>query len=696
MIETKPIDLFDTSYLSFCRLGLFAALLAGIRADNSCPCLTETGIESTGLHKIYGVNGGLQYRLGNSLYDYPQNYGEGCSTHDIPPSGAALEPYCNVDHPPSWCSKSWCFVDCQNCDQALVSPSSFFPEASSLCYSYLTCGSTSTFNDWLTDSSRANSLISDLKDKIENSLLDLKKNIQSIYTDFGSWDDLDFNYCDADCLCGCSSCIPSEWGLNAPVKKIDFTKSAFSSTAVGPATRNSECIADATGSVLTRTATLEYESTSNVGYLYVGLQADGSYIQWPAMDWCPSIFNPFLRDWYSAAVSGTNKAFVLVLDKSGSMRLNDRISIAREAAVQVIRSLTNFDRIKIVLFSNFVTSKDWTLGTDSNKETLISWINTNMDASGGTSFYGPLIHAFDSFDSLSDECNKVILFMTDGEDSGWNEGYYATIQNKISSSGAVLLTYALGSGADHTVPERLACENDGMFYPVTDGDNLALIMGSYYSYFAAAVDNLRPVWTMYTDAITGTELVTGCVAMNDTTSTSVQELIGVVCMDMNVFGDINEIKQHSSWSNFEALITSESKSCALLWNGITNDEKKKALEILRSREKCKGAKRCYPDLYPDIVDPSCNGATASGICDLSTDVKDNGEVDGALIAAIVVPVVIIFLAMVFCFYKFKDLNNRFTKVLVTVDTFQQQHHNVNQSVAPQIVHNHNYYIAGGQ
>ena len=44
----------------------------------------------------------------------------------------------------------------------------------------------------------------------------------------------------------------------------------------------------------------------------------GDFIQWPAMQWCTSTFDPRYRDWYSAAASGP-KDIVLIIDVSGSM-----------------------------------------------------------------------------------------------------------------------------------------------------------------------------------------------------------------------------------------------------------------------------------------------------------------------------------------------------------------------------------------
>ena len=49
-----------------------------------------------------------------------------------------------------------------------------------------------------------------------------------------------------------------------------------------------------------------------------------------------------------------------------------------------------------------------------------------------------------------------------------------------------IFTYALGNGADETIPAQLACENDGWFAKVEDGDPAALkhAMIRYFEYFS--------------------------------------------------------------------------------------------------------------------------------------------------------------------------------------------------------------------
>jgi hypothetical protein len=67
----------------------------------------------------------------------------------------------------------------------------------------------------------------------------------------------------------------------------------------------------------------EYDSIDRIGYMYIGMQKEGAYAQWPDMDSCTAAnqwgtFDPRFRPWYSAAASGP-KNVVMVIDVSGSM-----------------------------------------------------------------------------------------------------------------------------------------------------------------------------------------------------------------------------------------------------------------------------------------------------------------------------------------------------------------------------------------
>ena len=75
-----------------------------------------------------------------------------------------------------------------------------------------------------------------------------------------------------------------------------------------------------------------------------------------------------------------------------------------------------------------------------------------------------------------------------------------------------LFTYALGSGIDTTILQALACQYNGIMFPITDTSSdsaLATTMRSYYTYISEGVSITSPVWTEpYEDAFGFGQLVT--------------------------------------------------------------------------------------------------------------------------------------------------------------------------------------------
>ena len=131
-------------------------------------------------------------------------------------------------------------------------------------------------------------------------------------------------------------------------------------------------------------------------------------------------YDPRKRPWYVAASSGP-KDVILVIDVSGSMGNNGRLSLAKEAAKTVVQTLTVADRVGVVLFSHearFVGGSRETLlrATKDNKDRLVSEIE-NMYAEGATNYGDGLLRAFSALENtiqkeVTSGCNAAILFLT--------------------------------------------------------------------------------------------------------------------------------------------------------------------------------------------------------------------------------------------------------------------------------------------
>lgn len=334
----------------------------------ACPCVVPD------LNAQRESDGTLMYQpsgSGGKAYPLPDSYGSGnCTAHDD-----GIAPYCDGLKPPSWCQRQWCYVDAKTCDTA-YSKTVFFP-ASNAYYSYEACGDVNTFSlietnqlDVVDVVARVEDYTCATKTALEAQLQQWAaglgdKTLQCQYSDSCPCTDCEYangwgrgvNLQDsvlvrpASCedaaqfqdeqgySCrgwnqfDCSSAV-EEWGYtqagedaviaNCPIACEQCDQRA----AVGSET---ECLAQAVRDTYSRVASSEYgdQGSGRVGYQYYGLQGDGTMVQWPQMNWCPTQFDPRFRPWYATAATGP-KAVMLVLDASGSMCVDPTITLTEE------------------------------------------------------------------------------------------------------------------------------------------------------------------------------------------------------------------------------------------------------------------------------------------------------------------------------------------------------------------------------
>lgn len=180
--------------------------------------------------------------------------------------------------------------------------------------------------------------------------------------------------------------------------------------------------------------------------LLSGFQEDGALSMYPEFSWCPTDYDPRFRPWYSTAATNP-KLIIVVIDVSGSMGTNDRIGLARSAALAVLDTLTWNDEVGFILFNNGLEEVyPITACTDDNRVAMKSWANSNIIPGGGTNFAIPLRHAFQMIESSSSTvCTKAILFLTDGVAS-FSDSDYTYVTEKAEANEVIMFTYALGSG----------------------------------------------------------------------------------------------------------------------------------------------------------------------------------------------------------------------------------------------------------
>ena len=192
---------------------------------------------------------------------------------------------------------------------------------------------------------------------------------------------------------------------------------------------------------------------------------------------------------YAAAASGP-KDVVLVIDTSGSMAgdLND---MAKNAATMVIDTLTAVDYVTIVKYSSGAQTYSPKLveATDANKDLLKAWIDAEIGASGTTNFRLAFELAWLVVDrtTASSNCNRIMLFLSDGEPNEWDDSDTESVKAKAESYSMHLLTYGLGEGAKADVLKAIACGGKGVYYSVTK-DNISNAMASYFQVWIARLD----------------------------------------------------------------------------------------------------------------------------------------------------------------------------------------------------------------
>ena len=172
-----------------------------------------------------------------------------------------------------------------------------------------------------------------------------------------------------------------------------------------------------------RIAQVEYDfaKKARIGGLYLGLQEQGSTVHWPwrareqpgtdtnactetletpaafradqaVFDFGEQSFNitnlappadggdisqdPRFKPWYAMVASGP-KDIIIVLDISGSMNLEGRLQIAKDAAKTVMKTLSASDYFSVVVFSSGVWVPQLKLfqGTPANIKLVSDWVD---------------------------------------------------------------------------------------------------------------------------------------------------------------------------------------------------------------------------------------------------------------------------------------------------------------------------------
>ncbi|CAD7696234.1 unnamed protein product [Ostreobium quekettii] len=297
------------------------------------------------------------------------------------------------------------------------------------------------------------------------------------------------------------------------------------------------------------------------------------------------IYDPRVRPWYAAATSGP-KDVVLVVDTSESMLVADsgdsttRWDVAKQALLSLLDTFSISDYINMVEFNDEVKSLSpggLLHATSDNIAALKEEVNV-IEPKGGTDFRLGLEEAFslltiatkrrkDNEELVSSDCQKVIIFVTAGEDCTLDNGKECGKQppENVTPVDAVLdfieekqqalvaagsqrvhfFPYSFGADADDEIPKEMACANEGVWGRILPGDDPLFKMNTYTAYLASQRGNTKPIWSrVYVDEFGLGAVVTAAKAIYSP-KTSLGEdgsLVGVVGHDVRV-GDIEAITE---------------------------------------------------------------------------------------------------------------------------------------------------------
>ncbi len=169
-----------------------------------------------------------------------------------------------------------------------------------------------------------------------------------------------------------------------------------------------------------------------------------------------------------------NRAVVLVIDKSGSMREENRILYAQEAAKAVARQLKDNDFLGIVGFdaSAFVLVPIEPVG---KLRRVIDGQIDRLRPGGQTYFYPALMEAKRQIERIN-ASRKHIILLSDGETRG-SQGELVDLVGVMKNEMKITVSaIAIGSEADIRIMKRISQYGGGMFHHTIDPTTLPQIV----------------------------------------------------------------------------------------------------------------------------------------------------------------------------------------------------------------------------
>jgi len=181
------------------------------------------------------------------------------------------------------------------------------------------------------------------------------------------------------------------------------------------------------------------------------------------------------------------KRMVFVLDKSGSM-VGEKLDQAKAALRFAVEHLKEGDLVNIVDYGTTVSTFADTAvpAAPGTREALLRYVD-GIEAFGGTNVHGALLGALEMM--RGDGRAAMIAFLTDGKPTVGEVEIDKILEDVAGANGTAARIFAFGVGYDvntHLL-DRLSGENGGTSTYVKPGEDIEVVVSSFYTKVSSPV-----------------------------------------------------------------------------------------------------------------------------------------------------------------------------------------------------------------
>src|SRR5713101_920135 len=188
----------------------------------------------------------------------------------------------------------------------------------------------------------------------------------------------------------------------------------------------------------------------------------------------------------ASEAAALRRDLVAVIDVSGSMS-GEKISQAKSALTQLLGSLREGDRFRLVAFSGGVRryAQGWTAVSAQGRRDASAWIQS-LEAEGGTNIAGALSEAF--AEPPAEEALGVVVFLTDGQPTTGDTDPEHIVERAEQGRGKFrVFSFGVGDDVNTYLLDRLTERARGTTEYIRPGENIERAVGTLAAKVASPV-----------------------------------------------------------------------------------------------------------------------------------------------------------------------------------------------------------------